>query len=181
MHHRRFVFIAAAALALAASGAWAQTPKDVFNLDFSKVADQKQMTVNGDARYDLDPTGKIQRLRLTTDTQDSGTAFFTTPIQLSDYLVSFDFEMRRVSPTDSDPRGGFTFLVQDAGATVRGGVGRGIGFNRGINVLPTSAATGGFKGYNYAVEFNTNPDDGGELVGFDMLTIRTQYGLKAQP
>src|SRR5262245_5498694 len=95
------------ALILAGPG-WAQAPtKDVVNLNFADAAVADQIQLNGSAQW-VTQDGK-QRLRLTDDFSQGASAFLKTPLNISNYLATFDFEVKRVAEGE-DPADGFVFL-----------------------------------------------------------------------
>jgi len=163
------------------SPAWAQDlTKDVINLDFSDTATAAQMQLNGDAAFVME--GGKQRLRLTSDGSQSASAFVKAPQQLSDYLATFDFEVRPLEG-DDNAEGGFLFLAQTAGPDAIGDTGiQNLGFTRGTQGGPGTAPGQGFAGYSYGLEFCTIDNQGfvdkPDTVALDLMGTRTKFGIK---
>jgi len=181
--------IALSFIVLVAAGAggrgWAQDlTKDVINLDFTNAASVDALQVNGSAAFTEE--GGKQRLRLTDALSEGSSAFVKTPAQISDYLATFDFEVRRVEDDDNPPADGFLFLAQTVGPEAIGGGGGGIGLIRNDrNAVPSTDEGGGFPGYSYGVEFNTWADQGlpdnPQTVALDLLGIRTKLNMTPFP
>jgi hypothetical protein len=165
------------ALGLGRPGFTQNLTKDVATLDFNTTAGQAPMQLNGSAGF-VDVDGK-QRLRLTDSTGQVASAFISTPVQISDYLASFDFEVRSVPGGTAD---GFTFLAQTAAADAIGGGGGAIGLTQGDVVTP-QGDSGPFPGYSYAIEFNSYAEQGlpssTQTVALDLFAIRSKINQTA--
>ena len=80
-------------------------------------ASPSQLTLNGGAA--LNGT----RLRLTDGgSNEARSAFFNTPVNIQQFITSFDFQL--TNPTAD----GFTFTIQNSGATAVGSSGGGLGY-----------------------------------------------------
>jgi Legume lectin domain len=163
----------------------AQEPtKDVVNLDFSDAAAANQVKLNGDAKFAS--IGGKQRLVLTDAGSQSAAVFLTTPMQISNYLATFNFEVAHLEG-ETDAADGFTFLAQTDGPDRHGGGGTGLGFLRNDAGGPPrdDPDGGGFRGYNYAVEFNTyvenGPQDHPEAVALDLFSVRSKLNQTPFP
>jgi hypothetical protein len=162
----------------------AQEPtRDLVNLDFADAAVAERFQLNGSAQWVMED-GR-QRLRLTDDFGQGASAFLTTPLDISNYLATFDFQVTRVEEGD-DPADGFVWLAQTAGANRIGTGGGGLGFTFGDNNRPPrDEEGGGFPGYSYGIEFNTYAPQGlpdaAETVGLNLFGMRTRLGQTAFP
>lgn len=163
----------------------AQDPtKDVVTLDFTNAAVASQVKVNGDAKFVTE--GGKQRLRMTDATSQAASVFFTTPINTSNYLATFDFQVTHVPDDTADPADGFMFLAQTFGPDKIGTAGNALGFARtDAQHPPLDEDMGGFVGYNYGVEFNSWPENGlpnaPQTVGLDILGVRERFNQTAFP
>jgi hypothetical protein len=187
---RKAVFTLAAAVLVAAGfavpgrAATAPAPQTLVKLDFSKAADQGMVQLDGTGSAAFTGSG---RLELTDGGgSETGVAFIKTPFQVSDYLASFDFEVKS-NDGDTNPADAMLFIAQTAGLGVYGGGGGAGGYARSdIGALPdpTTPQGGGFPGYSYAIEFNMwgdqgLPDDAGGryTVALDVNGQRSKIGI----
>ena len=87
---------------------------------------------------------------------EANSAFWTTPVNIQTFTTNFTFQLT------SAIADGFTFTVQNAGATAVGNLGGGLGY--GIN--PSSGTTGGI-GKSVAVKFDiySNSGEGNDSTG----------------
>lgn len=179
MQRGRYIFIAA--LALVATGAYAaNTPTTVLSLDFSKSADQGKVTLNGNAQWANNDLEVIDDMG-----SEASSAFVTAPMQLSDYMASFDMEVKTTDPT-ANPADALLFLVQSGGPDHIGGGGGGAGFTRtdGQTTPRANDTTQlDYWGYCYAVDFNSWQDNGlpnqNQIIGLDITGQRNVLGRTA--
>jgi hypothetical protein len=179
MHRGRFFF--AAALALATTSAYAAgTPTSVLSLDFSKTADQGKVTINGNAQF---LNGKL--VVIDDNGSEASSAFVTAPMQLADYMASFDMEVKTGDPT-ANPADAVLFLVQSGGADHVGGGGGGAGFTRTDGQATPRAndtTTTDYWGYTYSVDFNAWQDNGlpsqNQIIGLNLTGQRNVFGRTA--
>jgi hypothetical protein len=181
MQRGRYIFITA--LALVSASAYAANPPaptPVISLDFSKTADQGKMTINGNAAF---ANGKL--VVVDDMGSEASSAFVTTPMQLSDYMASFDMEVKTGDPT-ANPADAALFLVQSGGPDHIGGGGGGAGFTRtdGQTTPRANDTTQlDYWGYDYAVDFNAWQDNGlpsqNQIIGLDINGQRTVMGRTA--
>lgn len=179
MHRGRFFF--AAALALATTSAYAAgTPTNVLSLDFSKTDDQGKITINGNAQF---LNGKLSVID--DNGSEASSAFVTAPMQLSDYMASFDMEVKTGDPA-ANPADAVLFLVQSGGPDHIGGGGGGSGFTRTDGqATPRSndESSPDFWGYTYSVDFNAWQDNGlpnqNQVIGLNLTGQRNMFGRTA--
>lgn len=178
---RKLTVSLAATVLIAAglAGRAAAQVKTVVDLDFSKADAQGMIQLSGSAVF------ADGRLRLIDGNgSESASAFLKTPIQVSDYLATFDFEVKSNPDNSNPPADGFTFLAQTAGADRIGGGGGGIGLTRtDNNGLPDASNPqgGGFPGYSYGIEFNSWNGQGipgmPETIALDLNGQRSKIGI----
>jgi len=176
MHRSRFFF--AAVLALATTSAFAAgTPTAVLSLDFSKTADQGKVTINGNAQF---LNGKL--VVIDDNGSEASSAFVTAPMQLSDYMASFDMEVKTADPA-ANPADAVLFLVQSGGPDHIGGGGGGSGFTRTDGqATPRANDTTqlDYWGYTYSVDFNAWQDNGlpnqNQIIGLNLTGQRNVFG-----
>ena len=87
---------------------------------------------------------------------EAGSTFWTTPVNVQAFTTNFTFQLT------SAVADGFTFAIQDAGATALGSYGGGLGY--GIN--PNHGTSGGI-GHSVAVKFDiySNAGEGNDSTG----------------
>ena len=87
---------------------------------------------------------------------EAGSAFWTTPVNIQAFTTNFTFQLT------SAVADGFTFTMQNAGATALGNIGGGLGY--GIN--PNGGTSGGI-GKSVAVKFDiySNSGEGNDSTG----------------
>ena len=179
MQKGRIIF--AVALTLVATSAYAANlPTTVVSLDFSKTADQGMMMINGNAAF---ANGKL--VVIDDMGSEASSAFLKTPMQISDYLASFDMEVKTGDPT-ANPADAVLFLVQSGGPDHIGGGGGGAGFTRTDGQTTPRAndtTQTDFWGYCYAVDFNSWQDNGlpsqNQIIGLDITGQRNVLGRTA--
>jgi hypothetical protein len=187
---RKAVFTLAAAVLVAAGlagpsrAANPPAPQTLINLDFSKAADQGMVMLDGSGSATFTSSGRLEVID--GGGSETGVAFIKTPFKVSDYLASFDFEIKN-NPGDDNPADAFLFIAQTAGLGFFGGGGGAGGYARtDTSALPdpTNPGGGGFPGYSYAIEFNSwndqgLPEDAGGryTVALDLNGVRSKIGI----
>ncbi len=85
----------------------------------------------------------------------AGSAFWTTPVNIQSFTTNFTFQLSSVVAD------GFTFTIQNAGASSIGGSGSSLGYG------PTAGTTGGIA-HSVAVKFDiySNAGEGTDSTGF---------------
>jgi Legume lectin domain len=172
--------VAVALAALAANPVEAQNHLYLtFRQGESSAPDTDKVRMNGSAKYVVGQGLPFGRIRLSDNSGQAGSFFIRTPFTLSDYELTFTFEVRRVSPGET-PADGFTFVAQAGDNDEIGGSGGALGYARSDTlVLPSGARGGGIPGYSYAVEFNSWVSQGlpnaAETIGIDILGLRTRF------
>ena len=87
---------------------------------------------------------------------EAGSAFWTTPVNIQSFTTNFTFQLT------SAVADGFTFTIQNAGATALGNLGGGLGY--GVN--PNGGTTGGIT-KSIAIKFDiySNSGEGSDSTG----------------
>ena len=87
---------------------------------------------------------------------EAGSVFWTTPVNIQAFTTNFTFQLT------SAVADGFTFTMQNAGATALGNIGGGLGY--GVN---PNGGTGGGIGNSVAVKFDiySNAGEGNDSTG----------------
>jgi Legume lectin domain/Chitobiase/beta-hexosaminidase C-terminal domain len=101
-------------------------------------------------------TNEVLQMTLLGSATDKGSAWFSTPVNISSFTTDFQFQL--LSPTAD----GFTFTIQNQGLTAIGPGGSGLGYG-----ASKTGGTGGI-GKSVAVKFDiySNQGEGTDSTGF---------------
>jgi hypothetical protein len=110
--------VAGALLAAVAAG-----PAQATGFSYTDFSSITGLTLNGDAAQ----SGSVLRLVPSVDTQ-GGTAFYATPLALgAGFSTAFSFNVT-TDPSGGGAPDGFSFILQNSGATALGAGGQGLGY-----------------------------------------------------
>jgi hypothetical protein len=101
-------------------------------------------------------TNNVLQMTLLGSATDKGSAWFTTPVNISSFTTDFQFQL--LSPSAD----GFTFTIQNQGLTAIGNGGSGLGYG-----ASKTGATGGIS-KSVAIKFDiySNQGEGADSTGF---------------